>query len=166
MDGFDFGRWTWVQSSVFLDLGLGSAYFWLNRFGVQLFGVQLFGEVWKGSKFGFGGRAWVWVNSQFDLSSSNQFEFHYIWVRSNTSFTQRFFKFFRTEWLLRGLRGFNKIFQKYVDFLVCATILFYLLLYFFLTLEHCQHLRLSRHGNVMVIHTHTTLEKGLWVKIS
>ena len=39
-----FGR---VRSSIWLDLGLGSAYFWLNRFEVQAF--------WRGSKFGFGG---------------------------------------------------------------------------------------------------------------
>ena len=88
-----------VWSSVFPDLGLGSAHFWLNSFKVQAFWRGFNGfedwfwwmnmgssefEVWPikfevGLKFGFG------VSSKFDLSCSKQFEVCYIWVRSNTS---------------------------------------------------------------------------------
>ena len=46
---------------------------------------RLFGGVWVGLKIGFGGRTWVWVSSKFNLSSSKQFEVHYIWVQSNTN---------------------------------------------------------------------------------
>ena len=59
-----------VQSSVFLDLGLGSAHFWPNRFEVRAF--------WRGSN-GFEVQFW-WTNLnsrefEFRLSSSKQFEF-------------------------------------------------------------------------------------------
>ena len=39
-----------------------------------------FAGVRKGSKFVFGGQAWVQKSSKFDLSSSKQFEVRYIWV--------------------------------------------------------------------------------------
>ena len=51
----------WVHNSVFPDLGLGSACFWLNRFEVWAF-------LWGGSNW-FEVRFW-WTNlgsSEFDL---------------------------------------------------------------------------------------------------
>ena len=51
VDETGFGR---VQSSVFLDLGIGLAHFWQTGLKFGLFaGVQM------GMKFGFGGQTWV-----------------------------------------------------------------------------------------------------------
>ena len=69
-----------VRNSVFPDLGLGSAHFWLNM--AQSLGF-LDGFDWV-LYCGFGARIWVLVCSKFDLSSLKQFEVRYIWVRSNT----------------------------------------------------------------------------------
>ena len=64
VDGPGFGM---VQLSVFPDLGLGLAHFWLLK-GSQ-FGL------FEGSKYNFGRRTWVRMSSKFNLSSSKQFDF-------------------------------------------------------------------------------------------
>ena len=67
-----------VHSSVFSDLGLGSAHFWPNRF-----------KVWSFCRSLKGFKDWFWwmnlVNSKFDFSNSKQFADCYIWDRSNTN---------------------------------------------------------------------------------
>ena len=90
-----FGVFGWVcslvlveelgSSSVFPDLGLGSAHFWVNRFKVQAFGRAL-----SGLKVRFW---WTNLSSRFDRSSSKQFEVRYIWVWYGTNMYIYFFRF-------------------------------------------------------------------------
>ena len=71
-----------IEDSLYMNLGL-------ERFEVQFFQIwtwvwlissqtclkfRLFGGVRVGLKFGFGGRTWVLVSLNFDLSSSKRFE--------------------------------------------------------------------------------------------